>query len=209
ISFLTPAMDAERSVTPSRIKSMQLIAVMAEELNADLNGQIGRYDDSFNINCTGDSFQSRGVPTVLFEAGHLQKDYQREKIREYVAAAILCGFSAIASGSYQKMDFHRYFDIPENQKLFYDVILRDVLFNSELVDVAIQFKEVLSQEKIEFIPVIEKISATLAFHGHREIECNNAPIRLLDNQELSENVIVNKIDINNEIFTINYENIYK
>lgn len=209
ISFLTPAMDAERSVTPSRIKSMQLIAAMAEELKADLHGQIGRYDDSFNINCTGDSFQSRGVPTVLFEAGHLEMDYRREKIREYLAAAILCGLSAIASGSYQKIDFHRYFDIPENQKLFYDVILRDVLFKSELVDVAIQFKEVLSHEKIEFLPVIEKISPSLAFYAHREIQCYNSEIRLNDNQELSETVIVNKIYVNDEIFTINYENSYK
>ena len=209
ISFLTPAMDAERSVTPSRIKSMQIIAAMAEELEADLQGQIGRYDDSFNINCTGDSFQSLGVPTILFEAGHLQEDYEREKIREYVAAAILCGLAAIASGSYSKMDFLRYFDIPENQKLFYDVILRDVLFKSELVDVAIQFKEVLSHNKVEFIPVIEKISPTLGFHAHREIQCNNSAIRFLDNQELSENVIVKKIYVNDEIFTINYENSYK
>ncbi|MFO8147265.1 MAG: M14 family metallopeptidase [Gillisia sp.] len=209
ISFLTPAMDAERSVTPSRIKSMQLIAAMAEELKADLNGQIGRYDDSFNINCTGDSFQSRGVPTILFEAGHLQMDYQREKIREYVAAAILCGLSAISSGSYKKMDFQRYFDIPENQKLFYDVILRNVLFKSKLVDVAIQFKEVLSHDKIEFIPVIEKISPKLAFYAHREIQCDNSEIWLTDNQKLSENVIVNKIFVKDEIFTINYENSYK
>lgn len=206
ISFLTPAMDTERTITPSRIKSMQIIAAMAEELKENLKGQIGRYDDSFNINCTGDSFQSRGVPTILFEAGHLQHDYHREKIREHVAAAILCGLTAISSGSYQKMDFQRYFDIPENQKLFYDVILRDVLFKSEFVDVAIQFKEVFSNYKIEFIPVIEKISPKLAFYAHREIQCNNSAIRLNDNQELSENVIVNKIFINDEIFTINYEN---
>lgn len=209
ISFLTPAMDPERSVTPSRIKSMQVIAAIAEELNTNLNGQIGRYDDSFNINCTGDSFQSRGVPTILFEAGHFPMDYEREKIREYMAAAILSGLYAIASESYQKMDFLRYFDIPENEKLFYDVILRDVLFKSELVDVAIQFKEVLSNNAIEFLPVIEKICPKLAFHGHREIQCYNSAIRLGDNQELSENVIVNKIYVNNEVFTINYENSYK
>ena len=209
ISFLTPAMDPERSVTPSRKKSMQLIAAIAKELEAGLNSQIGRYDDSFNSNCTGDSFQSRGVPTILFEAGHLQMDYQREKIREYVAAAILSALSAIASGSYQKIDYLRYFDIPENQKLFYDVILRDVLFKSELVDVAIQFKEVLTHDKIEFSPVIEKIGPQLAFHAHREINCEKSAIQLLDNRELSENVIVNKIFVKDEIFTINYENNYK
>ncbi len=203
ISFLTPAMDPERALTPSRIKSMQLIVAMAEELEADLSDQIGRYDDSFNINCTGDSFQSRGVPTILFEAGHFPGDYKREKIREYMAATILSGIYAIASGSYKKMDFHRYFDIPENQKLFYDVILRDVLNKSELVDVAIQFKEVLIDNEIEFLPVIEKICPKLAFYGHREIQCKNSQIRLFDNLELSENVIVNEIYVNDEIFTIN------
>jgi hypothetical protein len=40
-------------------------------------GQIGRFDDSFNLNC-GDTFQAMGVPTLLFEAGHFEGDYQRK-----------------------------------------------------------------------------------------------------------------------------------
>ena len=48
---------------------MKLIAAMALEHETSTTWGIGRYDDSFNINCTGLLYYS-GVPTMLFEAGH-------------------------------------------------------------------------------------------------------------------------------------------
>lgn len=202
ISFLTPSMNAERSVTPSRIKSMQVIATMAEELNSIIPNQLGRYDDAFNLNCTGDTFQSAEIPTILFEAGHYHDDYQREITRELMAAAILSGLKAIATGSYLKMDYKNYLKLPENEKLYNDVLLRNCLVKDEIVDVAIQFKEVLSGGKIDFSAVVEKIGADLQVFGHKEIDCYNKNVKTIDNIELSENVIVNKFYIKNEVFTI-------
>lgn len=202
VSFLTPAMNAERSITPSRIKSMQVIGAIIKDLSLLIPDQIGRYDDAFNLNCTGDTFQSAEVPTILFEAGHFPNDYHREKTREFMASAILSGLRAIATDSYHQINYQDYFKIPENEKLFNDVVLRNCFVDGEIVDVAIQFKEVLSNQQIIFSPVVEKIGADLKSFGHREIDCQNKNVKTIDNSELSENVVVNKVYIKNEVFTI-------
>ena len=48
-------------------------------LQTVIPNQVGVYDDAFNINCVGDTFQSENVPTMLFEAGHFPNDYGRDK----------------------------------------------------------------------------------------------------------------------------------
>lgn len=206
LSFLTPAMDQARTITPSRIRSMQVIAAIAEDLRELLPKQIGRYDDAFNDNCTGDSFQSLFVPTILFEAGHYKGDYQREKSREFVVAAMFSGLNAIASETYNDLDFNDYFKIPENKKMFYDVILREAKLNEEIVDVAIRFKEVLTNNKIEFVPIIEKIAPILPFYGHKEIACGKKKVSLEGQKSLGENDLVSNIILNNEVLAINCEN---
>ena len=205
LSFLTPSMDVERSVQPSREISMKLIAAINEELSEYIPEQVGRYDDGFNANCTGDTFQSLEVPTVLFEAGHTGKDYEREKTREYVFIAMLAGLNAIATNSYKQFTISDYFEIPENGKLFYDVLLRNAKVKSEIVDIAIQFKEILKDGKITFLGSVENIAPNLAFFGHQEIDCKFKVVTLLDKTEISENVIADKILLNNEILMINYE----
>ena len=206
LSFLTPAMDQARTITASRKKSMQVISAIAEDLRELLPKQIGRYDDAFNDNCTGDSFQSLSVPTILFEAGHYQGDYHREKTREFVVAAIFSGLNAVASEKYIDLDFNDYFEIPENEKLFYDVILREAKLNDEIVDVAIQFKEVLKNNKIEFVPIIDKIAPNLPFYGHKEIAGAKRKVSLVGQKSIGENDLVDNIILNNEVLAINCEN---
>src|SRR5690606_18083352 len=92
ISFLSPAADNERTVTDSRKTAMEQIVKMNACLQKYLPGQVGRYDDSFNDACVGDTFQKAGVPTILFEAGHYKYDYQREKTREFIFYSILSLF---------------------------------------------------------------------------------------------------------------------
>ncbi len=75
ISFLAPAADSDRTLTEARKMAMKAIIKMVNVLEQLIPGQIGRYDDSFNSACVGDSFQMEGVPTILFEAGHFQGDY--------------------------------------------------------------------------------------------------------------------------------------
>ena len=198
LSFLTPAMDEERSIDKSRRQSMGLISGIAKDLAEYLPDSIGRYDDAFNINCAGDTFQNLGTPTILFEAGHFPGDYEREESRKQVYRALLSCLYQISRKDVESTDYKEYFKIPENEKLFNDVVIRRATLNGEVVDISIQFKEVLENNKIHFQPVVEKIASEITNYGHREIDAEEGIIKLKDNSEILENVIVNKIILNGE-----------
>jgi len=192
ISFLSPAANKEREVTPSRIKAMKLIVKMNKTLQKYIPGQVGRYNDSFNINCFGDYFQMKGVPVILFEAGHYQDDYLREKTREYIFYTFLTLFEIIDS---LEGDEKEYFSIPENKKNYKDIILKNVRFNEydKPFSIAIQYVEELSNGKINFIPKLENIGEFDSFYGHIEIQGNNEEV-LVNSQ--------NSVKIGDEILTI-------
>ena len=191
ISFLSPSEDTERSVTTTRKKSMSIIHSMNGVLQIYLPNQIGRYDDGFNANCVGDQFQTLGVPTVLFEAGHYPGDYLREETRKYIALSI---FTAIECIAYNKVDEDTsslYFDIPENDTLFNDVIIRNALLDpsnpNDFCDIGIQHKEVLGPNGLLFKPTIDFIGDLSKKHGHMEINANFNAVSHPDFSVLSEN----------------------
>lgn len=177
VSFLAPAADADRSETTSRIVSMQLITVMNKVLQNIIPGAVGRYDDSFNANCIGDCFQMLGTPTVLIEAGHTAGDYQREHTRQYVFFAILAGLEGIANRSLGKEQKQQYHNIPENNKLFFDLLIHNIQrINPEYQkgeSIGILYKEVLKGNKIQFHPYIEASGRLTDKLGHEVFDCKN------------------------------------
>ena len=173
ISFLSPACDASRKLGPNRKVAMQIIAAMDARLQTIIPGQVGRFDDSFNANCIGDTFQMAGVPTLLFEAGHQGSDYQREDSREFMFQALLAALETIALDGHQAFSVEDYFRIPENEKRFYDIIL----LRPESVDpklegrkVGIRYREELRSGKIEFVPEVVAIGALEGHFAHLELE---------------------------------------
>ncbi len=202
ISFLTPSMDSERSVTPSRKRSMQVIAAMNAVLQKYLPGQIGRYDDAFNIHCTGDTFQSLQTPTILFEAGHFPKDYMREETRKYMALAIFSGLMSIASGDYHNFSETDYLAIPQNRRNFFDILLRNATIKGEVVDVAIQYEEKIKGNEILFVPVVRTMAENLSVFGHKEIDCEQLDVKTIDGEDINENDVVDRILLNCEELSI-------
>ncbi|WPY97247.1 DUF2817 domain-containing protein [Christiangramia sp. OXR-203] len=201
LSFLTPSSDIDRSITGARKDSMSLIAGIVKDLKDELGERIGRYDDGFNINCAGDTFQSLGTPTILFEAGHYPGDYNRDVTRKFIFKALRSCLEQIMNG--QSADHRQYLKIPENAKCFRDVILRNVNIEGDQKDILIQFKETLVHDRIRFVPVIEGIHKDSVLFGHREIDAACKKISLMEEGEISENVVVNKIFLNDEIFELN------
>ena len=190
VSFLAPAQDNACSLTDTRKIAMELIAVMNKALQQVIPNQVGVYDDSFNINCVGDTFQSMNIPTILFEAGHFKDDYEREKTREYIYQSLLTALDYISTSEINGDNYKDYFLIPENQKLFFDVILRNAYYKGKIVDIAIQFDEVLKKDKILFKPVLKQVGDLKSFFGHKEIKLNKKEIDILNNDPEKEIEIV-------------------
>ena len=113
MSFLSPSSDYDRNETDSRVKSMKIILEIVENLKILIPENIGRYNDEFNINCVGDTFQSLNTPTILFESGHFSQDYTREISRYYTSLAITYAIRSIYSNGFNSKNHKDYYKIPE------------------------------------------------------------------------------------------------
>lgn len=169
VSFLSPAADKKRSLTEARIVAMRHIVKMNHLLQDYILGQVGRYDDNFNPECVGDTFQKLGIPTILFEAGHYKHDYKREKTREFIFYALL-GLFDLYDVKDGNINFEEYYNIPENEKNYNDFILRNVSLKGkdQPQDIAIQYVEVLNNDIIDFEPIIHEIGQLKNRFGHIE-----------------------------------------
>ncbi|MGB5319563.1 M14 family metallopeptidase [Eudoraea sp.] len=184
ISFLTPAYNKACEVDSSREKSMKLIACLHKTLSNLIPKQIGRYDDAYNPNCLGDTFQSLGTPTVLFEAGHYPKDYEREITRSLISYALFEALDVITTNKFEKVRVEDYFKIPENKKLYFDVLIKNTsCISSKYMDeIGVLYKEVLVKDRITFVPKVEKEGNLKEYYGHKELDCLNAKdLKILKN----------------------------
>ena len=175
LSFLAPAANAARTVTTARAKAMQLIAAIKNTFDDDFQRRIGRYDDTFNPHCVGDTFAAQGVITLLFEAGHFPNDYERNHTRTYVLKALKEALKAIAYKTYTTYAVEYYFAIPENTKSFVDIIINDVTLMTEGKihydqQLALQFVEKLNKNKICFVPQFVDFGSALSLDAHQELE---------------------------------------
>ena len=121
LSFLAPSEEVTKKITEGRKETMNVIVAMNQLVQQIIPNHIGRYTDEFYPTATGDNFQKLGYNTILIESGHYPDDYVREKSRENTFYALLQGIYHIAvSDSFS--DYKEYFSIPNNDKLFLDVI---------------------------------------------------------------------------------------
>lgn len=203
VSFLSPSSNAERTITESRKKGMRIIAEMNHELQKFIPNKVGRYDDGFNINCTGDTLEHQNITTILFEAGHHPLDYDREITRKWMFLSMITAFHFIANNELTTHGYQAYFDIPENGKLFKDIIVRNFKFENELVDVSIQFEEILENNKLIFRPYIFDIQKEIKEYGHTEMDASKDNINIFtENDDFKIDNKIISIQFNNREFSV-------
>ncbi|MQP24151.1 DUF2817 domain-containing protein [Flavobacterium sp. LMO8] len=177
ISFLSPAYNAEREYNDVRLKAIHIINKMYKALQLYIPNQIGRFDDSYNVNCTGDYFTTQNTPTILFEAGHYANDYDRDKVRKYIFIAFLSSFNVSYENVIVDNNLINYLNISQNNECFYDFIYKNVkiIDNNEekIINFAAQYNEEIQDGKLKFIAIITKIDDLQDFKGHQEYNCNN------------------------------------
>lgn len=204
LSFLAPAADKTQSVTNARKKAMEIITVVNDELQNEIPNQIGRYDDTYNENCVGDTFQSLGVPTLLYEAGHINNDYAREHTRELIYQSLLVAFNYVALNSIIGAKYESYFNIPQNEKCFFDIIIRNAKLkdNGRVTDLAFQYQEELVDGKVIFRPILEKIDLLKDFYGHIELNANGNDVSTPFLDDIKEGYSNDFVIINSEEYSL-------
>ncbi len=183
ISFLAPAFNYKDEVNPVRARTMKLIADVARGLSNIIPGHIGRYNDEFEPRAFGDNFERWGTSSVLIESGGWKDDENKQFVRELNFIAILYALQSIASGEYSKFTTDEYYRIPENKKLLFDVIFRNVQIEFKkknyLIDVAVNRKEIPSPDfsKTFYKSNVEDVGDLSTFYGYEEYDCNGMKLR--------------------------------
>tara|TARA_B100000579_G_scaffold145602_1_gene118132 strand:- start:47 stop:706 length:660 start_codon:yes stop_codon:yes gene_type:complete len=197
ISFLSPAMDEVKTISASRRESMLLIAEITKILQKKIPGQVGRYNDRYNANCFGDNFSKKGVPTILFEAGHSKDDYSRSFSKDLILLSLKTALSLIINKKFLNGSTKDYFQIPENREKYVDLIIKNatvvdkntVYYNRQL---AVQYNEVLNKKSIFLQPTFHSHRKNLNLYSHSTINLS---------KDLSSKKIVFK---KNEIIDISF-----
>lgn len=178
VSFLAPSYNEEREVNENRQKAINLIAGINDVLQKYIPGQVGRFDDSFNINCIGDTFQFLGVPTILFEAGHFPNDYEREITRKYIFFSLISSFELISENDLVVNRNSDYLNISQNKVVFYDFMYKNIKINYDGIEIitnfVAQYKEELIENKIHFNAYIVEAGELENYFGHYEYDGKEA-----------------------------------
>jgi hypothetical protein len=115
ISLLSVAFDEARSDSPGRKLTRKVCAVIRDALEPFASGQIGRYDDEFEVRAFGDNITRWGTPVVLIETGpwpSLQPDPALVRLN---FIAIVSALEALATGAVEDADPRRYETLPVNE----------------------------------------------------------------------------------------------
>lgn len=175
---MAPSYNEEREINENRLKAINLIAAINDELEKYIPGQIGRFDDSFNINCIGDTFQFLGVPTILFEAGHFQNDYSREITRKFIFFSLVTSFKALLENDIVNNRITDYLNISQNKVVFYDFMYKNIKINYDGIEIitnfVAQYKEELIDNKIQFNAYIVEVGELENYFGHYEYDAKGA-----------------------------------
>ncbi len=114
ISLLAVAHDPSRSDNPGRVRSKKICSTIIHALSPYIDGQIGRYDDTFNPRAFGDLISQWGTPVVLIETGGWQGHSEMDLVRlNFVALAYT--LQELAAGAVDKANPAAYDALPYNE----------------------------------------------------------------------------------------------
>ena len=124
IALLAPAFNEAREVDPVRARAIEVAVVIRSVLEPYIGGHIAKWDDTFNPRAFGDLTAQAGVSTVLIESGGIEGDPQKQRLRKLNFLALVGALDAIATGSHAGLPRSRYEELPENGKVWPDLLVR-------------------------------------------------------------------------------------
>ncbi|WP_432711991.1 M14 family zinc carboxypeptidase [Pedobacter sp.] len=125
ISFLAPAYNYVKDMNEVRQNATKLIVLMNRTLQKYAPEKVAKYNDAFDPRCFGDTFQGKGISTILIESGGYPNDPEKQYIRKLNFYVILSSLHAIAQKAYESEDLKAYMAIPDNNRSLYDLVIRN------------------------------------------------------------------------------------
>jgi hypothetical protein len=151
IALLAPAYNEANDVNAVRGRAMEVAGRIRGALEPSLSGHLARWDETFNPRGFGDMTTHWGSSTVLIEAGGIEGDPQKQRLRKYNFLAILAGLDSIASGNHTGVPHGVYRELPENGEVWPDLAIRGGAVVSHglppvRADVMVNFRHPLAEQ---------------------------------------------------------------
>jgi hypothetical protein len=178
MSFLAPAFNHERTIDKLRENSMKVIAAMNHVLQQFIPAQVAKYSDAYNLQCFGDFIQKSGTSTILIESGNSINDSEKQYIRKLTFISILSALFSIAENSFEKFEINEYYQIPENVKDFYDLIIRNAQIEKNgtkyTIDIAINNEglDFADHKTPDYKSIINNIGDLSNFFAYNDFDAN-------------------------------------
>lgn len=178
IALLAPAFDYDRNVNPIRERAIKVCVEIKEIIDKFYPGVVARYDDEFEPRAFGDNFQKWGSSTILIESGGYFKDYEKQEIRKMNFLALTGSIYSIANRLYNSKSIDKYFEIPENQRSFFDLLVKNVKMKKDsleyIVDLGINYAEKFDSLRNRYILVysISDVGDLSTFYGFDTLDAN-------------------------------------
>ncbi len=199
ISFLAPPVDELKTITPNREKAMQLIAALNSAIQDIIPGHIAKYSDEFEPRAFGDNFQKSGMSTILLESGGWKGDNQKQFLRKINFVLLMTAFESITTDDYKNFDVSDYDMIPENGKMIMDLVLRNLVLNSEAgkikIDIGVNREELTKNGEVFYKSLIEDMGDLSIYYGLEDYDMNGfviQPGKILNKVFTSYDQIKNK-----------------
>jgi hypothetical protein len=125
ISLLSVAFDEARSNSAGRTLTKKVCAVIRDALEPFASGQIGRYDDEFEVRAFGDNITLWGTPVVLIETGPWPAAEPDPALVRLNFVALISALDALATGSVDRADVRRYESLPINESSMLYLVIRN------------------------------------------------------------------------------------
>ena len=127
ISLLSVAYDEPRTENAGRKLTKKLCAVIRDTLEPFASGQIGRYDDEFEVRAFGDNITLWGTPVVLIETGPWPSEQPDPALVRLNFVAILSALDSLATGDVERADPRRYESLPVNESRLLYVLVKNAM----------------------------------------------------------------------------------
>jgi len=200
ISLLSVAFDEARSGSEGRTLTKKICAVIRDALEPFASGQIGRYDDEFEVRAFGDNLTLWGTPVVLIETGPWPAAEPDPALVRLNFVAILSALDALATGSVNRAQPERYESLPVNETAELYVVVRNAtVINGEgvppyIADIGIaatrRVREAEGQRQVQIATTVDDMGDLRTIGALRTIDATGMTAVPLVNETVEAGQIV-------------------
>ncbi len=200
ISLLSVAFDERRTENEGRRLTKRTCAIIRDALEPLAPGQLGRYDDEFEIRAFGDNVTLWGTPVVLIETGAFPAREPDPALVRLNFVGIVTALDALATGRVHAADPQRYESLPENESRIFHTLIRHASivtgsgvapFNGDIgITASRQVRTVEGRRRLTTSLNIDDLGDLRVFGGLEEIDATGMVAIPLGGSMASEGALV-------------------